>query len=56
MLYLIIIPTLLMAATAQYVSVLYSILYVQIKDEPKNFWFALICFTIAWYDIFSAGA
>ncbi len=48
------IPPLLMAAIAVYVAISYFLLYYRRRNEPEYFWFALMCGTIALYDIFSA--
>ncbi|HPK45825.1 MAG TPA: hypothetical protein PLV62_12660, partial [Spirochaetota bacterium] len=48
------IPPLLMAAIAMYVAVSYGIMYSRRRNEPENLWFAMMCCTIALYDIASA--
>ena len=54
MLPIIAIPPLLMAAIAMYVAVSYGIMYSRRRNEPENLWFAMMCGTIALYDIASA--
>ncbi len=51
---LISIPPLLMAAIAVYVAVSYTLMFIRRNNEPEHIWFALMCVTIALYDIFSA--
>jgi len=51
---LISIPPLLMAAIAVYVAVSYTLMFIRRNNEPEHLWFALMCYTIALYDIFSA--
>ncbi|MDH7552893.1 MAG: helix-turn-helix domain-containing protein [Spirochaetota bacterium] len=48
------IPPLLMATIAVYVAVSYTLMFARRKNEPEHIWFALMCYTIALYDIFSA--
>lgn len=48
------IPPLLMAAIAIYVAISYFLIYYRRKSETEHLHFALMCITIALYDIFSA--
>ncbi|MCX8124739.1 MAG: helix-turn-helix domain-containing protein [Spirochaetes bacterium] len=54
MLTLISIPPLLMASIALYVAISYTLMYIRRRNEPEHIWFAIMCVTIAIYDIASA--
>lgn len=49
-----VIPPLLMAAIAVYVAFSYFLIYFHHRSETEHLYFALMCGTIALYDIFSA--
>lgn len=51
---LIALPPLLMSAIAVYVAVSYSFMFMRRRKEPEYLWFAVMCASIALYNIFCA--
>jgi PAS domain S-box-containing protein len=45
-----------MAAVTFYVSIVHFLLYARRRNHPEDLSFAILCLTMAFYDIFSAGA
>ncbi len=48
-------PVLLMATVCCYVGLYYLVMFVRLRDQKENLFFALTCLSIGLYDVFCAG-
>jgi hypothetical protein len=49
------IPPIVMASVTFYVGLYHLLVYARQKQHRENLTFALMCFTVGWYDVFCAG-